>query len=51
MNCDNLEMADSIKKLLGLNAKWICPAHGDCAYFDGKMKEELQKVGEEYDRT
>lgn len=51
MNNDHLKMADSIKKLLTLDAKWICPAHGECVHFDQKRKEELKKVGNEYARN
>ena len=51
MNCDNSQMADSINRLLEIDAKWICPGHGECVLFDHALKEELKKAGETYARN
>lgn len=51
MNCDNSQMADSINRLLDLDAEWICPGHGMCATFDETLKEEIKKAGKEYGRN
>ena len=50
MNWDNTQLANSIQTLLGQDAKWLCPAHGNCVAFDKVIKAELKKVGEEYGR-
>lgn len=50
MNWDNAQLANSIQILLGQDAKWLCPAHGDCVPFDTGMKTALKQVSEEYGR-
>lgn len=50
MNWDNMKLANSMQTLLGQDAKWLCPAHGDCIPLDEALKTELKNVGNEYGR-
>lgn len=51
MNCNNSQMADSINRLLDIDAEWICPGHGECVLFNETLKEEIKKAGIEYGRN
>ena len=51
MNCDTFQMADSINRLLDIDAEWICPGHGMCVPYDETLKEEIKKAGIEYGRN
>ena len=50
MNSDNKEMAKSIDKLCKMQAKMLCPSHGQPILYTDDTREELQKLRDHYDR-